>query len=56
MLCCAAGDEADGADVAANKIDDKLDGVIIIDATGSILMANKVGANRQQTSACVHTL
>jgi len=29
-------------DTVSNKIDEKLDGVIIIDAGGSILMINKV--------------
>lgn len=35
-----------------NKVDDKLDGVIIIDAGGIILMANKVGVHAATGSIC----
>lgn len=41
-LC--AGDDAcsTGVDTGLGKVDEKLDGVVIIDASGVILMANKV--------------
>lgn len=44
-LCVGASDQAEltasGASVADQKIDDKTDGVIIIDANGSMLLINK---------------
>lgn len=45
MLVLTAGDDTEGggAEVMPTKVDEKLDGVVIIDAGGSILMVNKVG-------------
>jgi hypothetical protein len=45
-VCVVSGDEADGptdaSQAAAGKIDEKADGVVIIDSGGTILMVNKV--------------
>lgn len=41
----AAGDDA-GADTTSSGIDEKLDGVVIIDALGTILMVNKVSTGQ----------
>lgn len=41
--CAVAGDDDNGGGMT-KKLDEKVDGVIIIDAVGTILMVNKVGA------------
>jgi hypothetical protein len=48
----APGDDDQGAGMS-KKVDEKTDGVVIIDAVGTILMVNKVsGKDISSTSKC----